>query len=114
MTWKNDIPFPAENMSKCRGCGTPIGWVRVYDEEKGDTRAHPVEARGWAGLSCGQHAAGSHKGFTRDGDRAAVSDPGPASLFPVKDLDVVFESHFGHCPMADRFRQAARNKERQQ
>lgn len=112
MTWKADIPFPAEDMGSCRGCDAKIGWVRGADE-----RPHPVEARGWEGVPCAEGTPGSHKGRTLDGDVLAVREPAPAAatLFgsetATRDVAVVWESHFVHCPKRDRFYASARNKE---
>lgn len=102
MPWAADVPFPAEDLGVCRGCGAKIGWVRSVDPVTDQEKPHPVEAKGWAGVPCGESAPGARKGRTLDGDRACVVEP-PPSLFPQK-LDVVFESHFVHCPKADRFR----------
>jgi hypothetical protein len=114
MTWKADVPFPAEDTSHCRGCDALIGWIR-----KEDGGAHPVEVKGWEGVGCAEGFPGSHKGRTLDGDILAVREPDPdgaPSLFgdrATRDLCVVFESHFVHCPKRDRFYASARNKDRQ-
>ena len=110
--WKADIPFPAEDLGTCRGCDARIGWVRSEDD-----RPHPVEARGWEGVPCAEGWPGSRKGRTLDGDVLTVREPDPVgpSLFDdrsMKNLAVVFESHFKHCPNADRFFASTRNKDR--
>lgn len=113
MPWEPTVPFPAEDLSACRGCNAPIGWIRRQDEESGGTKAHPVDPKGWAGMPCGESTPGAKKGYTLDGDRAAVCEPPAMGLFATKDLDVVFTSHFATCPKRDRFYANARNRERQ-
>lgn len=112
MPWTADVPFPAEDLSKCRGCGATIGWVRHYDEATGRDKPHPVDPRGWAGIPCGPNTLGAVRGYTRGGDKSAVTAPPVGTLFATRDLDVVFPSHFGTCPKRDRFYANARNRDR--
>lgn len=104
MPWTADVPFPAEDLGKCRGCGATIGWVRREDPTTGEKRAHPVDPKGWHGAPCGEATPGAKKGYTTDGDRAAVIPFPEGQLFPPTGT-VVFTSHFVTCPDAERFRQ---------
>lgn len=106
MSWSADVPFPAEDMSKCRGCDRPIGWIRWTDENNVE-RPHPVEVKGWHGEPCPHGAAGSKKGFTLDGERLSVREGQPGLFAP--GWIVVFESHFGKCPKAADFRRGTQN-----
>lgn len=112
MPWTASVPFPAEDLGTCRGCGATIGWVRHFDEETGRDRPHPVDPKGWAGIPCGPATANCRRGYTREGDKSAVIEPPADSLFATRDLEVVFTSHFSTCPKRDRFYASARNRER--
>lgn len=102
--WKADVPFPAENMTRCRGCGTPIGFVRHEDEETGQEKAHPVEVLGWEGVESGAMAPKCRRGFTADGRRTAVVEARRDGLFDnTKGRIAVFESHFPKCPERAQF-----------
>ena len=102
MTWAADVPFPAEDLGKCRGCGATIGWVRKLDEATGERKAHPVEPKGWHGQACGSGCAGAVRGYDRDGDPGACRPFGAAALFPEPGV-VIFESHFKRCPEASKY-----------
>ena len=104
MPWSAEVPFPAEDISRCRGRDAKIGWIHGEDE-----KAHPVEIKGWHGVPCAEGTPGSVRGRTLDGEYVAVREPRPprAGLFgdePDKELRaVVFQSHFVACPKRDRF-----------
>lgn len=103
MSWAADVPFPAEDLGRCRGCDAPIGWVTT---ERG--KPHPVEAKGWAGIALS--VPGPAKvGYTITGRFQRVAEPSAET--PKSAIVVVFESHFYACPKADRFRRAARGRE---
>ena len=108
MTWSPDVPFPAEDLGTCRGCGATIGWVQ-RESDDGPPRPHPVDPRGWHGQPCGEHVPACKKGYTADGFRAAVIEF-PPSMFPQKG-DVVFTSHFSTCPKRERFFRNAKARE---
>lgn len=103
MTWYPSVPFPAENLGTCRGCGSTIGWVRRADNDK----PHPVDPKGYAGLEVFMQEPDAKAGYTREGDRVRVVEPGPD--VPASQVTVCFESHFATCPKAHRFRRAARH-----
>lgn len=97
--WGPSVPFPAEDLGECRGCGASIGWIRRAD----DGRAHPVEALGIDGAPVPAVYTGPRprSGWTLEGAHARVVRP-PADL-PRAGRVVIFESHFGLCPKASRF-----------
>lgn len=101
MTWAAGVPFPAEDLSTCKGCPARIGWIDRPTKNPGDRpRRHPVEAKGWAGVPLS--VPGPAKvGYTRSGEYARVVEPLPG--VPARDLVVVFESHFAFCPKAKQF-----------
>lgn len=107
MSWAADVPFPAEDLGKCRGCGATIGWLAREPEERGALRRpHPVEPKGWAGVRVTTATAGPVRaGYTLAGPHARVVEPPAGALVPP-ELVVVFESHFAFCPHAKRFDRA--------
>lgn len=106
MPWTPDVPFPAENLSRCRGCDQVIGWIRKAE----DDRPHSVQPRGWAGREVFESAPGQRLGYTREGSLARVVEP-PRGM-KYSEMTVVFESHFAMCPKADHYRRAARERAR--
>ena len=99
MSWEATVPFPAEDMGKCRGCKATIGWVKKQLDD-GSVKPHPVEVRGWHGISVPLSRPVGHKGLTLAGEEVRVEEP--AGLFNQADT-VCFESHFTHCEERARF-----------
>lgn len=103
MPWVATVPFPAEDLGKCRGCGATIGWVQKVDEQTNTTRPHPVDPKGWLGKKCAHGAALSKKGLDLDGYQISVC-PFPEDTLFRDGEGVCFTSHFATCPEASRFR----------
>lgn len=97
MPWTADVPFPAEDLAKCRGCGQTIGWIQREDKNTGERRPHPVDPKGWHGAPCGESTLGAKRGYTTDGDRASVIAFPDGQLFAPTGV-AVFTSHFVTCP----------------
>ena len=108
MPWSADVPFPAEDIGKCRGCDAPIGWLEV-DKKDGTRSRTPVEVKGWAGVPV-DHATKSmayKRGYTHGGKLQAILDP--ESVFGLMgDHVVIFETHFAFCPKRKVFERAKR------
>lgn len=102
--WEATVPFPAEDLGKCRGCGATIGWIQRVDEQTNTTKPHPVDPKGWHGQRCSHGAALSKKGYDRDGYEVSVCPFPEDTLFRDREADC-FTSHFSTCPDAERFRQ---------
>lgn len=99
MSFDASVPFPAEDMSPCRGCGKPIGWVRGPNPAD---RPHPVDPKGWHGEPCAEGTPGSVHGRTLDGDHQSVRAFDGGHLFAPEGV-VVFRSHFATCPDREKF-----------
>ena len=105
MTWEASVPFPAEDLGKCRGCGAVIGWIQRVDEQAQKTHPHPVEAKGWRGEKCAPRPPvekKGRKGLDLDGYAISVRSFPEDTMFRDKE-GVVFTSHFATCPERARF-----------